>query len=145
MEFYVEVRQVGGSSGFCPFVPAVGPAPINIVELNYNSGEDSDYEEESPYHSTEEDEAVPNTPTLGGTRLVLPALLLIPGLTEVPSIFQQLDPDTRHVEDTTMESVAIEYNTDGGLEFIVGHRMEVRKIGGPTLVWPPSWQKIILS
>ncbi|MED6133167.1 hypothetical protein PIB30_026094 [Stylosanthes scabra] len=30
MEFYVEVRQVGGSSGFCPFALMV-PALINVA------------------------------------------------------------------------------------------------------------------
>ncbi|MED6221872.1 hypothetical protein PIB30_058948 [Stylosanthes scabra] len=76
-----EVHQDGGSSGFCPFVSPVGPAPIHVVApddlaiANYNSGEDSDYEEESSCDSMEEHEAVLNTPTVGGPRLVLPAPL----------------------------------------------------------------------
>ncbi|MED6107202.1 hypothetical protein PIB30_011772 [Stylosanthes scabra] len=101
IEFYAEVRQVGRSSGFCPFVSLVVPAPINIVEPDYNSGEDLDYEEKSSYHRTEEDEVVPNTPTLG-------------------------DLDTKHVQDPTMECVSIEYNTDEGVEFMVGHTMRNR-------------------
>ncbi|MED6187481.1 hypothetical protein PIB30_076856 [Stylosanthes scabra] len=75
----------------------------------------------------DEDELVPNTPTLGGQRLVLPAPKPIPALADVPSFFQQLDIDVRHVEDPTMEFVVIEYNTDGGVEFIVGHKMPNRK------------------
>ncbi|MED6193362.1 hypothetical protein PIB30_018705 [Stylosanthes scabra] len=100
MEFLAEVRHVGGSSGFCPYqLPAI-PAPINIVPPDYNSGDDSDYDDESSGHSTDEDEMVPNTPA-GGPRL-----------------------------DPSMESVAVEYNTDGGVEFTVGHRMPNRKAGG---------------
>ncbi|MED6217186.1 hypothetical protein PIB30_015304 [Stylosanthes scabra] len=86
-------------SGFCPYeLPAVS-APINIVPPDYNSDEDSDYDDESSGHSTDEDEIVPNTPAAGGPRLVLPAPKPIPALTDVPSFFQQLDIDVRHVED----------------------------------------------
>ncbi|MED6208653.1 hypothetical protein PIB30_047246 [Stylosanthes scabra] len=120
MEFLAEVRHVGGSSGFCPYqLPAV-PAPINIVPPDYNSGDDSDYDDESSGHSTNEDEMVPNTPA-GGPRLMLPAPKPIPALSD------QLDIDVRHVEDPSMEFVAVEYNMDGGVEFTVGHRMPNRK------------------
>ncbi|MED6171351.1 hypothetical protein PIB30_039976 [Stylosanthes scabra] len=102
MEFLAEVRPVGGSGGFRPYkLPAV-PSPINIVSPYYNSDEDSDYDNESSSHSTDEDEHVPNTPAAG-------------------------DIDVRHVEDPSMESVVVEYNTDGGVEFTVGHRMPNRK------------------
>ncbi|MED6124767.1 hypothetical protein PIB30_062047 [Stylosanthes scabra] len=126
MEFLAEVRHVGGSSGFCPYqLPAV-PAPINIVPPDYNSDDDFDYDDESSGHSTDEDEMVLNTP-VGGPRLVLPAPKPIPALIDVPSFFQQLDIDVRHVEDPSMESVAVECNTDGDVEFTVGHRMPNRK------------------
>ncbi|MED6180153.1 hypothetical protein PIB30_007664 [Stylosanthes scabra] len=127
MEFLAEVRHVGRSSGFRPYqLPAV-PAPINIVPPIYNSDEDSDYDDESSGHSTDEDEMVPNTPAAGGPRHVLPAPKPIPALTNVPSFFQQLDIDVRHVEDPSIESVVVEYNTDGGVEFTVGHRIPNRK------------------
>ncbi|MED6193485.1 hypothetical protein PIB30_019958 [Stylosanthes scabra] len=126
MEFLAEVRHVGGSSGFCPYqLPAV-PAPINIVPPDYNSGDDSDYDDESSGHSTDEDEMVLNTPA-GGPRLVIPAPKPIPALSDIPSFFQQLDIDVRHVKDPSMESVAVEYNKDGGVELTVGHRMPNRK------------------
>ncbi|MED6106832.1 hypothetical protein PIB30_008219 [Stylosanthes scabra] len=123
MEFLAEVRHVGGSSGFRPYKLPAAPAPVNIVPLDYNSDEDSDYDDESSGHSTDEDEMVPNTPAAGGPRLMFPAPKPIPALTDVPSFFKQLDIDVRHVEDPSMESVAVEYNTDGGVEFTVGHRM----------------------
>ncbi|MED6215694.1 hypothetical protein PIB30_000700 [Stylosanthes scabra] len=85
-EFLVEVRHVGGSSGFRPYqLPAV-PTPINIVPPNYNPDDDSDYDDESSGHSTDDDEMVLNTPA-GGPRLVLPAPKPIPALTDVPSFF----------------------------------------------------------
>ncbi|MED6159076.1 hypothetical protein PIB30_038949 [Stylosanthes scabra] len=83
-----KVSQVGGSSGFRPFVSPMVPslinfaAPDDVAMGDYNSTGDSSYEEESSCHSTEEDEAVPNTPTVGGPRLVLPSPLLIPDLDE---------------------------------------------------------------
>ncbi|MED6176447.1 hypothetical protein PIB30_088292 [Stylosanthes scabra] len=85
MEFLAEVRPVGGSSGF-----------------------HSDYDDESSGHSKDEDEMVPNTPAAGGPRHVLPAPKPIPALADVPSFFQQLDIDVRHVEDPSMEAVAVE-------------------------------------
>ncbi|MED6218127.1 hypothetical protein PIB30_024007 [Stylosanthes scabra] len=127
MEFLAEVRHVGRSSGFCAYQLPADPVPINVVPPDYNSDEDSDYDDESSGHSTDEDELVPNTPAAGGPRLVLPAPKPIPALTDVLSFSQQLDIDVRHVEDPTMESIAVEYNTDGGVEFIVGHRMPNRK------------------
>ncbi|MED6157606.1 hypothetical protein PIB30_024775 [Stylosanthes scabra] len=127
MEFFAEVRHVGGSSGFRPYQFQADPAPANIVPPDYNSDEDSDYDDESSGHNKDEDELVPNTPAAGGPRLVLPAPKPIPALTDVPSFFQQLDINVRHIEDPTMESVVVEYNTDGGVEFIVGHRMPNRK------------------
>ncbi|MED6208399.1 hypothetical protein PIB30_044656 [Stylosanthes scabra] len=126
MEFLAEVRHVGGSSGFRPYQLLADPAPINIVPPDYNSDEDSDCDDESS-DIRDEDELVPNTPAAGGPRLVLPAPKPIPTLTDVPSFFQQLDINVRHVEDPTMESVDVEYNTDGGVVFIVGHRMPNRK------------------
>ncbi|MED6216819.1 hypothetical protein PIB30_011410 [Stylosanthes scabra] len=92
-----------------------GPLPINVAAPDdlamgdYNSGNDFDYEEESSCHSTEEDEDVTNTSSVGDPRLVLPTPLPIPYLDE------QLDLDTRHVKDPSMECVAVEYNTDGEL------------------------------
>ncbi|MED6144798.1 hypothetical protein PIB30_018838 [Stylosanthes scabra] len=123
MEFLAEVRHVRRSSGFRAYQLPADPAPINIVPPDYNSEEDSDYDDESSGHSTDEDELVPNTPAAGGPRLVLSAPKPIPALTDVPSFFQQLDIDVRYVEDPSMESVAVEYNMDGGVEFTVGHRM----------------------
>ncbi|MED6194661.1 hypothetical protein PIB30_030614 [Stylosanthes scabra] len=70
------------------FLP-VAPAPIHVVAsgnvamVDYNSGEDSDYEEESSCDNTKGDEAVPNTPTVGGPRLVFPASPPIHDLAEV--------------------------------------------------------------
>ncbi|MED6172369.1 hypothetical protein PIB30_049449 [Stylosanthes scabra] len=83
MEFYAEVRHVGSSSGFRPPGPSTDPAPSHVLALedatmrDYNSGENSDYEEDSSCHSTEEDEEVSNTPA-GCPRLVLPPPLPIP-------------------------------------------------------------------
>ncbi|MED6172014.1 hypothetical protein PIB30_046170 [Stylosanthes scabra] len=119
MEFLAEVRHVGGSSGFCPYqLPAI-PVPINIVPPDYNSGDDSDYDDESSGHSTDEDEMVPNTP-VGGPRLVLPAPKPIPALSDVPSFFQQLDIDVRHIEDPSMESVARPPKVSEALRLLLG-------------------------
>ncbi|MED6115830.1 hypothetical protein PIB30_094497 [Stylosanthes scabra] len=117
MEFYAEVRHVGSSSGFRLPGPSTDLVPSHVLALedaamrDYNSGEDSNYEEDSSCHSTEEDEEVPNTPA-GHPRLVLPPPLPIPDLAHVPCSFQQLNIDTRHVEDPSMEDVDVEYNTD---------------------------------
>ncbi|MED6140905.1 hypothetical protein PIB30_098037 [Stylosanthes scabra] len=79
MEFYAEVCHTGCSSSFRPFVPPTATAPNMLLALedvamrDYNSGDDSDYEDGSSCASTKEDEEVPNTPTIGGTRLILPA------------------------------------------------------------------------
>ncbi|MED6148430.1 hypothetical protein PIB30_053104 [Stylosanthes scabra] len=127
MEFFAEMHHVGGSGEFRLYQVPAEPVPINIFPLDYNSDTDSDYEDQSSGNSTEEDELVPNTPTLDGQRLVLPAPKPIPDLADVSSIFQQMDIDVRHVEDPTMESIAVEYNTDRGVKFIVGHRMPNRK------------------
>ncbi|MED6115267.1 hypothetical protein PIB30_088794 [Stylosanthes scabra] len=78
--------------------------------VDYNSADNSNYDEESSCHSTEEDEDVPHTLFVGGPRLVLPASLPIPNLSEVQSFFQELDLDARHAEDSTMECVVAEYN-----------------------------------
>ncbi|MED6158871.1 hypothetical protein PIB30_037047 [Stylosanthes scabra] len=133
MEFFAEVRHVGSSNRVRLPGPSTDPAPSHVLALedvamrDYNSGEDSDYEEESSCHSTKEDEEVPNTPD-GCPRLVLPTPLPIPDLAQVPCFFQQLNIDVRHVEDTTMEAVDVEYHTDGGAEFMVGHRMRNREV-----------------
>ncbi|MED6106987.1 hypothetical protein PIB30_009835 [Stylosanthes scabra] len=80
--------------GFRPFIPPTVPAPSMLLALedvtmrDYNSGDDSDYEDESSYASTEKDEEVPNTPTVGGPRLILPTPLPIPDFADVPSYFQ---------------------------------------------------------
>ncbi|MED6224677.1 hypothetical protein PIB30_086366 [Stylosanthes scabra] len=107
----------------CSYVAPLEPASINVVPPDYNSGEDSNYEEDSSCDTRDQEELVPNTPTARGPRLVLLAPLPIPALADVSSFLQQLDLDTRHVEDPTMESIAVEYNTDGGVEFMVGHKM----------------------
>ncbi|MED6195623.1 hypothetical protein PIB30_039691 [Stylosanthes scabra] len=126
MEFFAEVHHVGSSSRFRPPGPSTDSAPSHVLALedvamqDYNSEEDLDYEEESSCHSTEEDEEVPNTPT-GCPRLVLPAPLPIPDLA------QQRNIDARHVEDPMMEAVNVEYHTDGGVEFMVGHKMRNRE------------------
>ncbi|MED6213444.1 hypothetical protein PIB30_093396 [Stylosanthes scabra] len=126
IEFFSEVRHVGSSSRFRLPGPSTDPAPSHVLALedvamrDYNSGEDSDYEEESSCHSMEEDEEVPNTPA-GCPRLVLPAPLPIPDLA-------QLNIDARHVEDPTMEAIDVEYHTDGGAEFMVGHRMRNHEV-----------------
>ncbi|MED6180900.1 hypothetical protein PIB30_014459 [Stylosanthes scabra] len=54
------------AGGFRPYHVQAEPAPINVVPPDYNSDKDSDYEDESSCHSTDEDELVPNTPTVGG-------------------------------------------------------------------------------
>ncbi|MED6212177.1 hypothetical protein PIB30_080677 [Stylosanthes scabra] len=114
MEFYAEVSHTGCSSSFRLFVPPTAIALSMLLALedvamrDYNSRGDSDYEDESSCASTEEDEEVPNTPTVGGPRLILPAPLPIPDLADVPSYFQQLDIDERFVEDPIMELVAVE-------------------------------------
>ncbi|MED6149615.1 hypothetical protein PIB30_064152 [Stylosanthes scabra] len=93
MEFYAEVRHAGSSSRLSHPGPSTDPAPSHVVALEDvamrgdNSGEDSDYEEESSSDSTEEDEEVLDTP-VGWTRLVLPPPLPIPDLAQVPSFFQ---------------------------------------------------------
>ncbi|MED6190819.1 hypothetical protein PIB30_109735, partial [Stylosanthes scabra] len=70
MEFYAEVRHAGCSSSFYPLVLSTANAPSHVLTMDdvvmrdYNFGDDSDYEEESSYHSTKEEEEVPNTPRL---------------------------------------------------------------------------------
>ncbi|MED6156522.1 hypothetical protein PIB30_015175 [Stylosanthes scabra] len=91
MEFFAKVRHVGGSGGFRPYQVPAEPASINIIPLDYNSDTYSDYKDQSSGYSTERDE------------LVLPAPKPIPDLVDVPSFFQQLDIDVRHVEDPTLE------------------------------------------
>ncbi|MED6135838.1 hypothetical protein PIB30_050385 [Stylosanthes scabra] len=88
MEFLAEVCHVGESSGFRLYQLPADPAPINIVPPDYNSDEDSDYDDKSSGDSTDEDELVQNTPAAGGPRLVLPAPKPIPTLTDVPSFFR---------------------------------------------------------
>ncbi|MED6131203.1 hypothetical protein PIB30_007494 [Stylosanthes scabra] len=120
MEFFAEVRHVGSSSRFRLPGPSTDLAPSHVLTLedivmrDYNYGEDSDYEEESSCHSTEEDEEVLNTPA-GCARLVLPRRC--PSLTShrYHVFFQQLNIDARHVEDPAMEAVDVEYHTDGEL------------------------------
>ncbi|MED6194445.1 hypothetical protein PIB30_028604 [Stylosanthes scabra] len=89
MVFYAEVRHAGSSSRLSHPGPSTDPAPSHVVALEDvamrgdNSGEDSDYEEDSSSDSTEEDEEVLDTP-VGWTRLVLPPPLPIPDLAQVP-------------------------------------------------------------
>ncbi|MED6187264.1 hypothetical protein PIB30_074784 [Stylosanthes scabra] len=94
MKFYAKVRHTGCSSSFRPFVPTTATAPSMLLALedvalrDYNSGDDSDYEDESSYATMEEDEEVLNTLTVGGSRLILPAPLPILDLVDVSSYFQ---------------------------------------------------------
>ncbi|MED6123007.1 hypothetical protein PIB30_045275 [Stylosanthes scabra] len=108
MEFCAKVHHVGGSSSFRPFVPQAVPSPINVAPPDdVASADDSDYEDESSCHRTEEDEDVLNTPSVRGPRL-------------------ELDLDTRYAEDPSMKYVADEYNIDEGVEFRVGYKMQNR-------------------
>ncbi|MED6195776.1 hypothetical protein PIB30_041187 [Stylosanthes scabra] len=114
MEFYAEVRHTGCSSSFRPFVPLTAAAssmPLALEDVAmqvYNTGDDSDYEDESPYASTEEDEEAPNTSTVGEPRLILPAPLPISELADVPSYFQQLDIDEKMRNRDTVLMVGLE-------------------------------------
>ncbi|MED6169316.1 hypothetical protein PIB30_020296 [Stylosanthes scabra] len=65
IKFLAEVRHIGGSSGFRPYQVQADPVPINIVPPDYNSDEDSDYDDESSGHNTDEDELVLYTPDDG--------------------------------------------------------------------------------
>ncbi|MED6147122.1 hypothetical protein PIB30_041047 [Stylosanthes scabra] len=70
--------------------------------LDYNSIDDSDYEEESSCQNTNED---------GKSRTLL----------------LELDLYTKHVEEPSMECAAVEYSMDGGVEFMLGHKMQNRQ------------------
>ncbi|MED6113657.1 hypothetical protein PIB30_072866 [Stylosanthes scabra] len=93
MEFYAEVRHVGSSSGFRPPGPSTDPVPSHVLALedatmqDYNSGEDSDYEEDFSCHSTEEDEEA----VVGHARRHV--LILVPGRPVVAVRAPQPHPD----------------------------------------------------
>ncbi|MED6157158.1 hypothetical protein PIB30_020825 [Stylosanthes scabra] len=123
-------RQVGGSSGFHPFDPPIVPSPINVAAPHDVPCWITTLEmiltmrRSHRVIARRKRRMSRNTPSVGGSRLVLPAPLPIHNLDEVPSFFQQLDLDIKHAEDPSMECVVIEYKTDVGVEFMVGHKMQ---------------------
>ncbi|MED6196302.1 hypothetical protein PIB30_046187 [Stylosanthes scabra] len=160
MEFCAEVRHVGGSSGFRLLVPPTVPSPINVAPPedvameDYNSADDSDYDGESSCHSMEEDEDVPNTPSVRGPRLVLPAPLPIPNLSEARRFFRNwiLIPRMQRIRvwsvllmsTTQMGELSSEWGTECKID---RHRVsmddsncfttELGILGGPKDRWSP--------
>ncbi|MED6148053.1 hypothetical protein PIB30_049575 [Stylosanthes scabra] len=94
---------------------------------------ESDSESDSEYSAStgssssdgvEGDDFVPETTTGAGcSRYVLLAPPQIPRLDDVPCFFQQLDLNEGPCDDPLKEEMCNDYNTDGGAELRVSHRM----------------------
>ncbi|MED6135692.1 hypothetical protein PIB30_049030 [Stylosanthes scabra] len=108
MDFLVEV---GGS----PSGPPVAATPVHITEPSVPKIE-------MMMDNSESDTRATRCP-----RYILPAPPPIPRLEDVPYFFQQLDLDEGACVDPLKARMYNDYNTDGGAELQVGHRMRNRK------------------
>ncbi|MED6207728.1 hypothetical protein PIB30_038453 [Stylosanthes scabra] len=131
MDFLVEV---GGS----PSGPLVAATPVQIVEppaletempMDNSDSDDSDYATSTGSSSDfqEGSECGADTPAARCPRYILLAPPPIPRLEDVPCFFQQLDLDEGASVDPLKAGMGNDYNTDGGAELRVGHRMRNRK------------------
>ncbi|MED6215817.1 hypothetical protein PIB30_001434 [Stylosanthes scabra] len=132
MDFLVEV-------GVSTYGPPVAATPIRTVEPSLppeteiavdNSESDSEYSESTGSSSSDGAEGadyIPETTAgAGSSRYILPAPPPIPRLDDLPSFFQQLNLNKGPCEDPLTEGMCNDYNTDGGAELRVGHRMRNR-------------------
>ncbi|MED6120173.1 hypothetical protein PIB30_018572 [Stylosanthes scabra] len=106
-----------------PSMPETEPATDNL-ESDF---EDSELSGSFSADSLDGGECIPATAGPGCSRYVLPTLPPIPRLEDVPCFFQQLDLDEEGACDDPLKSgMCNDYNTDGGAELRVDHRMRNR-------------------
>ncbi|MED6177384.1 hypothetical protein PIB30_097595 [Stylosanthes scabra] len=72
-------------------------------------------------------ECTANIPAAQCSRYILPVPPPIPRLEDVPCFFQQLDLDEGACVDPLKAGMGNDYNTDGGAELRLGHRMRNRE------------------
>ncbi|MED6175136.1 hypothetical protein PIB30_075557 [Stylosanthes scabra] len=107
-----------------PSMPENEPAAMDDSEFDFD---DSASTGSSSADSIDGDECIPETARAGCSRYVLPAPPPIPRLEDVPCFFQQLDLDEEGACDDPLNSgMCNDYNTDGGAELRVGHRLRNR-------------------
>ncbi|RYQ97802.1 hypothetical protein Ahy_B08g093879 [Arachis hypogaea] len=149
MELYAAIRNVVVSGGLSLSTPEV--VPLKAVPIHYaqpygsadedNSKGDSTYVAGSRSSSdiASEDEFVPETPSDGVGRFLLSPSLAIPRLSDGPSHYQTLNLDAMQADNLLNPGNGEDYNTDGGVEFQVGHRFRNREAvlmaGGTSVRW----------
>ncbi|MED6207430.1 hypothetical protein PIB30_035726 [Stylosanthes scabra] len=130
MDFLVQL-------GDRPHGPPVAATPMRIAEPTMpeadtvmdKSDSESDYSASSGSSSSDSDEGddcIPKTQGSGCPRYILPAPPPIPRLEDVSCFFQQLDLDDGECDDPLRVGMCNYYNTYGGAELRVGHRMRNR-------------------
>ncbi|XP_057730469.1 uncharacterized protein LOC130945785 [Arachis stenosperma] len=137
MELYAAIRNVVVSGGLSLSTPKVMPlkaVPIHYAQP-YGSADEDNSKGDSTYvagsrsssDTASEDEFVPETPSGGVGRFLLPPPLAIPRLSDGPSHYQTLNLDAMQADNLLNPGNGEDYNTNGGVEFQVGHRFRNRE------------------
>ncbi|QHN83255.1 uncharacterized protein DS421_20g703140 [Arachis hypogaea] len=137
MELYAVVHDVVVGDGPSLSAPEVVPLEATLIHYvqPHDSVDDSDSEGDFTYvarsgsstDTVSEDEFVPETPDGSIGRFLLPLPLAIPRLSDVPSHYQMLNLDAMHSDNLLNAGDGEDYNTDGMVEFRIGHRFSDRE------------------
>ncbi|MED6153129.1 hypothetical protein PIB30_098621, partial [Stylosanthes scabra] len=107
------------------------PAPETKAAMGHSESEEDDFEyatsTASSFEAQEGGASGAETRSASCPRHVLPAPPPIPRVKDVPCYFQQLDLDEGASSDPLNAGMGNDYNTDGGAEIRVGHRMRNRE------------------
>ncbi|RYR29626.1 hypothetical protein Ahy_B01g054064 [Arachis hypogaea] len=137
MELYAVICDVVIGSGPSPSTPEVVPLKAALIHYAqpHGSADEDNSKGDSTYvagprsssDTASEDKFVPETPSGGIGRFLLPPPLAIPRLSDGPSHYQTLNLDAMQADNLLNPGNEEDYNTDGVVEFQVGHRFRNRE------------------